>query len=168
MSIEMYDKAKVIIKDDIKYFLLKYGSKNTFICGGQMITDNDLHHKYISRDVRDSHWSIIAYGSGYMADTYWNAPTGSVYGRIHFGDKKNMAYYMDRVKPIPFEELDAEQQSVFIGLIPTPDNEYVIDLENIPENKKVKYVSDYCGTQERIEDFAKYHNERAYWNLDNL
>jgi len=39
MSIEIYNKATVINKDDKIYYFLKYHSKNDRLCGGQVIGD---------------------------------------------------------------------------------------------------------------------------------
>ncbi len=60
MAIEIYDKAKVIKKDGVKFYLLKNGSKNCFTVGGQRIIDNNFRSKFIVRDSRDSNWHVVA------------------------------------------------------------------------------------------------------------
>ena len=96
MSIEIYDKAIKIRKDDRVYFLLKYGSKNSFTCPNQYVIGDNFRSKFLRRESRDSSWSVIAscdvtkYTDTMMADTSWNCPTSQIYGRVMFGNKKNI------------------------------------------------------------------------------
>lgn len=182
MAIEIYDKA-ICVKKDYKYFyFLKYGSKNCFTCSGQSVLDDEFHTKWLKRETRDSDWNMIAYGglqefeNDAIAETYWNNTTGGVYGRIKFGNGKNIALYFvkNKDKVWNYDELDGSQKSHIDNLIRYYEEEdkkrYTIDLRDIPEIKKMKPVDDYCGRSELIQIglnaimFAGKH----YWNLDNL
>ena len=49
MAIEIYDKAKIIKKDNKYYYFLKNGSSNSFTCPFQTIVDEDFNNKFIRR-----------------------------------------------------------------------------------------------------------------------
>ena len=98
MSIEIYSKAEIIKKDGVLYFFLKHHSANDCICRGQSVTDGNFNTKYLKKDGRGGSWSIKAHAPSevyktQIAFTDWNCPTSSVYGRIQFGNRKNIALY---------------------------------------------------------------------------
>jgi hypothetical protein len=64
MSIEIYDKAAIVKKSDTFYLLLKHGSKNSFMNGGQSRIEGDFRRKFHARMTRDSEWRVIAIGDG--------------------------------------------------------------------------------------------------------
>ena len=182
MAIEIYDKAKIVKKDDKYYYLLKYGSKNSFTCGGQSVMDDNFNMKYLHRDNRDSHWSVIAIGNeedyknDRIADTYWNSPTSEVYGRIRFGNGYNIALYFAKVrkagKTILFERLTEQQQSNLRGTLEHGEkSDWTINLSDIPERRKFKNIIEYCG--KKFELASVFDNlvtflGRGYWKLNNL
>lgn len=170
MSIEMYDRAAVIKKDGTNYYMVKHGSKNTFNIGRR--TSNDFRPEYKQRESRCSDWRVVAKGEGKMADTSWNAPTGWIYGRIQFGNKRNIALYLDKQKPRDFENFDEVQQGEIASIIDgynKPNRaEWVIDLKNIKPEKQVKTEHEYCGNVTRLADHAEQYEGRDYWSLDNL
>lgn len=181
MAIEIYDKAVIVKKNEHIYYFLKYGSKNSFTCGGQYVTGNDFRSQYLTRLTRDSHWSIIAHGgikewqADIIANTDWNCPTSSVYGQIRFGNKKNIALYFvkNKDKVLNYDLLDGAQQQHIDQLIKyclLPENKrYSIDLSAVPANKEFKEQHDYCGTIFSMgHDNSQYYNGKNYWNLDNL
>jgi len=180
MAIEIYDKAKVIKKDGRYYYLLKYGSKNSFTYGGQYILGDDFRRKYLQRESRDSHWSIIAdgeqaeYDTDQISDTYYNSSTGSMYGKIRFGNGKNIALYYvkNKEKLIDYDTLDSQQQSAVDGLIRHYESDeakqYRCNLADIPEGKKFKAIDTYCRKQTFLDGNSKHYNGRIYWDLDNL
>lgn len=180
MSIEIYDKAKIIRKDGIYYYMLKHGSRNSFTCGGQSILDDNFRNKFIQRDSRDSTWHIIAKGNvqdylnGRIADTYWNATTAMVYGRICFGNKKNIALYFIKTKPLDFyRDLDSSQQINVGKLITYSEDEkrgkpYTIDLSAIDSRRALKSEYEYCGETMQLLPHSLNYNGKNYWNVDNL
>jgi hypothetical protein len=169
MSIQIFDKAAIIKKDGVKHFMVKYGSKNSFTCHKQQRIDNHFRSQYLRRQARDSDWRVIAQGDGKMANTIWNAPTSYIYGCIMFGNKRNIALYLDKVKPVCYEELDKEQNANFDKILNWyTDKNHVIDLANIKDEQKYKEVYEYCGNQTRLIDHNIKHDKCIYWNLDNL
>ena len=176
MAIEIYDKGAKIIKGDTTYFFLKFGSKNSFTCGGQSRLDNNFRAQWLKRDCRDSTWHVIAYGKNgcSLDNTYWNASTGMVYGRISFGDNKNIAYSLDKMRVKDISEYDDGQQYHINDRIEYAINgrgkEYTIDLDNIPNEKKFRAIDTYCGKEVPFMEGinAKSFNGKIYWNLDNL
>lgn len=169
MSISIYDKAKVIEKDNVKTYILKCGSKNCFSNPYQYTIDNNLHDKYMRGTTRESDWSIVAKGNGRMADTRLNCPTSGVYGKIRFGNKMNIALFFDKVKPTKYEDLDDEQKKNFDSLQGMYIGYEWIDLDNIDEKHAFSPVSNYCGNETIMTpDNSKEYNGRRYWHLDNL
>jgi hypothetical protein len=178
MSIEIYQKAKIIKKDDKFYYFLRHHSKNDCLCGGQYVEDIDFRDKWISRNSRTGSWAIKAIGgieefnNKTIADTNWNCPTSEAYGRIQFGNHLNIALYWAKCKPIDFYSFDEEQQRHIQDRINYYENKakkYVIDLKDIPEHKKVKAMSEYCGDKiEASKDNTLLYAGKTYWNLDNL
>jgi hypothetical protein len=180
MSIEIYDKAKIVKKDGRYHYFVKNGSKNSFTCGGQTIKDNNFRNKFIKHQTRDSDWHMIAHGDSEafetdkIADTEWNCPTSNVYGQIRFGNKLNIALYFakNKSKVLDYDKLDDIQKSNISSLINyalRDDNkEWTIDLSDIPENKRHKEIVNYCGKEfRRFQNYTDY-GEKIYWLLDNL
>lgn len=180
MGIEIYDKAAVIEKDGTIYYLVKQGSKNCSTCAWQTVTDNNFRDKYLRGEARESDWHLIAYGTpdeherGTIGETWWNCPTSTVYGQIRFGNKLNIAYYLARQTPKPFEAFDAEQRRNIEAVIQYGlDNpRYNIALSQIDALDESKRFSDevwYCGDPVRITpETSTVFNGRQYWALDNL
>lgn len=179
MAIELYDKAKVIKKDNKYYYFLKHGSKNSFTCRGQSILDNNFRNKFICRDSRDSHWMITAIGGEKeyqeqaIANTYWNTTTSQVYGKIAFGNKKNIAlYYVKTPAQDFYTDFDDRQRANIDKLIAYAENcrkEFApIDLANIDEARKFKAHYEYCGKPVVLEGNSLSYKGKIYWNLDNL
>jgi len=142
MGIQIYDKADKIEKDGTVYYFVKDGSKNCFSFGSRI--GKDWFQEYPQREVRESDWKLVAtkkVGSyGKIADTNLNCPTSYIYGRIMFGNKYNIALYLDKKKTIKFEDLQEQQQynvSIIIDRYST--SEWVIDLDKpVPEEKAKK------------------------------
>lgn len=181
MAIEIYDKAKIIKKDDVYYYFLKNGSKNSFTCPFQTIVDNNFNNKFIIRQTRDSNWHLIAIGrkneveSDKIAETKWNAPTSWYYGEIRFGNKKNIALYFAKMKNkiIDYYLLSEIQKENINKEIEYYINElkgkYTIDLGNIQEKDKMLPIQTYCGNNPvLLEDNFITYNGKKYWDLDNL
>lgn len=173
MSIELYDRAAVIKKDGVKYYLVKHGSKNSFTCPGQYRTDGNFKRQYLRREARDSDWHLVAYGDGYMSDTSWNAPTGYIYGRIAFGNKRNIALALDKMKPRDYESYDEEQRANIDKLLNHAKDigyKYSVNLAGeIPSNDLVKVIHNQGTERElRMYDHKIDFEGRSYWNLDNL
>lgn len=180
MAIEIYDKAAVIQKGDTIFYLLKHGSKNSYMCAGQSRIEGDFRRKWFRRDVRDSDWRVIAVGTpeqhrlGLIGDTYWNATTGMVYGDIRFA--KNIALYLARQTPKPLDSFDPDQQSNIAGIIAVDGAWFassVIDLGAIPAEKKLKLEDTYgCWGEgdvpRKLSEHSVEHGGRLYWNLNNL
>ncbi len=181
MAIEIYNKAKVIQKDNKVYYFLKYHSKNDCICGGQYIVDNEFNTKYAIRDSRAGSWSVKAIGTlqnhkdGVIGKTKWNAPTSWIYGEIRFGNKLNIALYWAKQKPVLYESFTEEQKRNIDSCINWVEvqggTQTVINLEDIKEKDEWKAEHEYCGTKYFIADYTDYKREYAgqlYWNLNNL
>jgi hypothetical protein len=178
MSIEIYNKAKIIKKDDKYYYFLKHHSKNDCICGGQVIVDDNFNNKYIARNSRAGSWSIKAIGNeetyknNTIAKTEWNCPTSYVYGQIMFGNKKNIALYWVKCKVENYNDFTDEQKYNIGESIKYAENDgkkYVIDLTDIKENELMKKEHFYCDdTPILIENNYIKYNGQIYWNLDNL
>jgi len=183
MAIEIYDKASIIKKDNKVYWFVKYGSKNCFTCPYQTITDNTWHNKFLRGQSRDSHWSLVAYGTqkelenDKIANTWLNSPTSEVYGQIRFGDKKNMALWFvkNKDKSLNYKELDEEQQRNIDSLL-TYYNEdqknmaWAVDLTgDIPEKKQYMPEITYCDNKYYVLDgYSTSYAGRVFWSLDNL
>ncbi len=176
MAIEIYDKAKIIKKDKKYYYFLKYGSKNCFTCAFQTVEDNNFHNRFIRRQARDSHWSVIAVGNevAYMDKhigfTYWNGSTGAVYGRIAFGKVKNIALSFAKMKAVDFDSLDDIQKGNIKAHLDyaRTNPKYTIDLANIPDAKRFSTTDSYCGTDTLMSDSNRvWYKGMTYWNLDN-
>lgn len=169
MSIEIYDKAEVIKMNDGYYFLLKHGSKNSYTCPYQTVIDNNFNRRFIRRQRRDSTWRLIAQGKeqSAIANTYWNAPTASIYGVVKFGDKKNIALYLAKKKAKTKEDYNPDQwdniEKICLEGIPN-----TIDLADIPQSKMTKRDIEYCGKTFSITDNFKTLGTHTYWQLDNL
>lgn len=179
MSISLYDAAKKIKKDDTTYFMVKSGSKNCFIMGGQRIIDNNLHSKWTRGETRESDWSIIAKTKRNipLAVTNWNAPVSYLYGRIQFGNGYNVALYLDRKEATPYEELDLEQQDNFDELLAHAeqvDTKYLdsmIDLDqypDLPERKQYQPEHTYCGKEMYVNGNHTTYQGRIYWKETTL
>lgn len=170
MSIEIYDKAEVIKLNDKYVFMVKHGSKNSFTCPHQYIIDNNFKDKYIRRQSRDSSWRVIAMGKiqSSIGETNWNAPTCWIYGRVMFGDKKNIALYLAKKKAKTKLDFDQEQWKNIERIIEY--SKTFIDLDNIPENKKTQNEIEYCGQVYKLADHRtdKSYAGIYYWQLDNL
>lgn len=172
MSIELYDRAAVIKKEGVKYYLVKHGSKNSFTCPGQYRTDGNFRRQYLRREARDSDWHLVAYGEGYMSNTSWNAPTGYIYGRIAFGNKRNIALALDKMKARDYESYDDEQRANIDKILnynKEKDYRYSIDLKNITADDGVKVIHNQGTLREvRLSDHKVSFEGRDYWDLDNL
>lgn len=172
MSIEIYDRAKVVKKEGVFYYLVKHGSKNTFTVGSRV--DDNFRRQYPSREVRHSEWRLIAKseGVGRMGDTKWNAPTSWIYGRIMFGNKRNIALALDKMKPFDYESFDEWQKANFDSILELYAKEnyaqYVIDLADIKEEQMRKATLEYCGKTYDLNDYKVEFGGRFYWDLDNL
>lgn len=172
MSIQIYDRATVVKKAGRYYYFVKHGSKNTFSVGQRL--DNHFRPQYMQRESRDSRWYLVAMseGIGRMADTKWNAPTSWIYGRIMFGNKKNIALHLDKVGPLIYEELDEAQRVGIDSILATYEREnyaeQVIDLAEIKEEQSRQSEHDYCGKKISLDDYKIEFGGRFYWNLDNL
>lgn len=176
MSIEIYNKAKVIKKDDKYFYFLKYHSKNDCVCGGQVIVDDNFNDKYIRRNSRSGSWSVKAHGgqAEYEADkiseTDWNCPTCYVYGQIRFGNKKNIALYWTKTKPIDYYSLtEMQQKNVLESIVWYFKSDYQCNLSNIPEKNRFKAVHTYCSDKPiTLSEGSLTYKGHIYWNLDNL
>lgn len=179
MAIEIYDKAKIIKKDNTYYYFLKNGSKNCFTCPFQTIVDNNFNNKFIRRQTRESNWHVIAisnyddFKSNKIADTNWNAPTSWYYGQIRFGNKKNIALFFSKTKPINYDILSINQQYNIDNYINYYINElmlkYTIDLGKIDDKNKMKPIQTYCNDEPILLDNNYIiFNGKKYWDLDNL
>jgi hypothetical protein len=179
MSIEIYDNAKIVKKDNKYYYFLKYGSKNCFTIGGQTIIDNNFDNKFIKRNTRDSFWHIIAIGekdnilNDNIVNTYYNSPKFYMYGDIRFGNKNNIALYFVRNKNkiIDYDLLNDIQKANIDNIINYYTNEakdYVIDLNNIKENEKTKDIYNYCGKDYFLKDFLDTYCGFIFWNCNVL
>lgn len=173
MAIEIYDKAKVIKKDTKYYYLVKQGSKNSFTNPYQYVIGDDLRDKYMLGTSRDSTWYVIAeggqeeYNADKIAYTNWNCSTSHVYGKIKFGNKKNIALALVKTKPTLYEELDERQQNNFNAIL-RYSGDYIINLSEIPEAKQRKLVENYCGKEAKMAEHSICYQGIEYWNLDNL
>lgn len=181
MAIEIYDKAKIIKKDNRYYYFLKNGSSNSFTCPFQTIVDNNFNNKFIIRQARDSDWHLIAIGNyedvneDKIADTLWNAPTSYYYGQVRFGNKKNIALYFvkSKNKIIDYDLLSNIQKynidKNILYYVEGLKGKYTIDLGNIQEKDKMLPIQTYCGNNPiLLEDNFITYNGRKYWDLDNL
>ena len=172
MSIEIYDKAEVVQKDDTFYYLIKYGSKNCFTCRYQLVIDNKFNNKFLKRETRDSFWTVIAtggieeYKNKAIANTIWNCPTSEAYGKVKFGNKNNMALYFAKSRPFCYELLDPTKRCNISKILSQSGK--VIDLKNIDTNKSVKSKVNYCDKEFLLDDNFVLYDGKKYWNLDNL
>lgn len=179
MAIEIYSKAKVVKKDNNYYFLLKSGSKNTFFAP-QIVIDDDLRDKRICGG-RAIEWRIIAVGNEENAKnialTSWNAPTGSIYGRIDFGDKLNIAlwFFKNINKAIDYNSLDYIQKQNFDSLLSRYNSykaenpsHWQIDLANISDRQAFSSKHEYCGKEYSIAGNSKTYKGFVFWQLNNL
>jgi hypothetical protein len=172
MSIEMYDRATVVKKGGKFHYLVKHGSKNTFSIGSRI--NNHFRREYPTRQVRASDWRLVAIseGMGRMGDTSWNAPTSWIYGRIMFGNKRNIALYLDKLKPLEYEDFDEWQKANFDSILDIYSKENyarnVIDLADIKEEQSRKSEHDYCGKKISLDNHKIEFGGRFYWDLDNL
>jgi len=180
MSIDIYDKADIIKKEDVYYFFVKSGSKNCTNCPFQTIVDDNWNYKFVKRETRESDWKLIATGgkdeiiTDAIANTEWNAPTSWYYGQVRFGNKKNIALYFAKSKNKikDYYSLTESQQKNIDNKINYYMNEqqgkYTIDLKNIKENEKMKTEIIYCGNNFSMHNDYITFNGKNYWNLDNL
>lgn len=180
MSIEIYNKAKIVHKDGVFYYFLKHHSKNDCICAGQVITDDNFNDKFISRNSRAGSWSIKAHGteqdkdSDKIAKTDWNCPTSRVYGQIRFGNKKNIALYYAKNKHnwIDFGTLTEMQKKNVSSIIDwyNKNPEYQCNLSDIKPENYMRAVHTYCDDKQiKLEEHNPIHYEgHYYWNHDNL
>lgn len=181
MAIEIYDKASIVKKDNLYYYFLKNGSKNSFTCPLQSIVDNNFNNKFIKRQKRDSYWHLIAVGDknsvneDKIADTEWNAPTSYYYGQVRFGNKKNIALYFAKSKNkiLDYDLLSDIQKDnidkILKYYIDELKRKYTIDLLNIKDNNKMLPLHTYCSNEAILLDnnYIVY-NGKKYWDLDNL
>jgi len=172
MSIEIYDKAEVIKLNDCYVFMVKHGSKNSYTCPNQYTIDSNFNDKYIRRQSRDSTWYVIAKSKNQsaIADTYWNCPTASIYGRVMFGDRKNIALYLAKKKAKTKDDYTEKQWRNIEQIIEYGNKSmYCIDIDKgIPENKMTKRDIEYCGKMYSILDNMTTLGTHTYWQLDNL
>lgn len=179
MAINLYDSAKKISKDGTTYMLVKSGSKNCFDVPGNRIIDNNLHTKYTRGETRESDWSVIAKTKHNrpMAVTQWNCPLSQIYGKVQFGNRYNIALYLDRLAPVDFNELDEEQQTNFNIILSRSqdvDQQYmdsIIDLDlypDLPENKQYKTEHEYCGHKMYVGSNHTTYRGRIYWKETTL
>lgn len=185
MAIEIYDKAKIVKKDGMYYYLLKHGSKNTFTSPYQTVIDDNLNNKFLRGESRSSDWRVIAYGTEKahiarsIANTSWNAPTGAIYGEIRFGDKLNIAlwYAKNIFKTVHYETLTDRQKANFDDILSWHETQkldyenngrhsaWCINLDDVDKEQKMKevYEGGYVLRQHEI-----IYDDRPYWQLDNL
>ncbi len=180
MAIEIYDKAKIVKKGKKYYYFIKGGSKNDYTLSGQTITDDNFEDKFLLRSKRTSDFHLIAIGDSKavkkdkIAETYWNCPTSSVYGRIRFGNKKNIALWFvkNKDKITDYDLLNREQKKNIDKLIDYFVNErkmeYTIDLNNIEEDKEVKQKISYCDKEYLFSNNYINYKNKKFWDLDNL
>lgn len=178
MSIEIYNKARVIKKDDKYYYFLKYHSKNDCICGGQYTVDDNFNNKYLQRDSFSGSWSVKAiggkkeYNDQAIHKTFWNCPTSYVYGEIRFGNKKNIALYWAKKKVENYYDFTDEQKENIdnsINWAIGKGKKYIIDLTDIAEKDKFKAVHKYCDDKPiTLAMGSKTYKNKIYWDLDNL
>jgi hypothetical protein len=179
MAIEIYDKARIVKKDDVFFYFLKNGSKNCFICPFQSIIDNNFNNKFIRRQSRESNWHLIAIGDNEavkqnkIADTHWNAPTSSYYGRIAFGNHKNIALFFAKSRVWNYDLL-SETQKINIDheikyYVNEEKMEWTIDLRKPLEDKnRMKEKIEYCGKEFNLAENCLEYAGKKYWDLDNL
>ncbi len=179
MSIEIYNKATIIKRDNKYYYFLKYHSKNDCICGGQVIIDDNFNNKFIRRNSRAGSWSVKAIGrekehkENAIHKIYFNCPTCHVYGKIQFGNRKNIALYWIKTKVKNYVDFTDEQRGNIDSLIGYAESEegkkYVIDLANIREDQKFKAVHSYCDDKViTLARGSKTYKGMIFWDLDNL
>lgn len=180
MSIDIYDKADLIKKDNTYYYFVKSGSKNCFTCPFQGILGNDWNYKMARRQTRESNWKLIATGGSEevvndkIAETHWNAPTSCYYGQVRFGNKKNIALYFvkNKGKAKDYSLLTEYQKENIDEMLDEYLNKlagkYTIDLKDIKDNEKTKTEEIYCGEVFKLSDNSISYNGKDYWNLNNL
>jgi len=174
MAIEIYDDAKIIKKGNIYYYLLKYGSKNCFIYNGQEIIDNNFKNRFLRKNKRESDWWVVAVGScedvinNTIAKTYLNSPTSYMYGRIRFGNKKNIALYFvkNKNKVVDYDACDEEQKANIDYIIGRSKN--AIMLNQINEEDAMKDKISYCGEDFYLKDNKLTFQGVDFWDLYNL
>jgi len=180
MAIEIYDKAEIIKKNNKFYYFVKFGSKNCFTCAFQMIVDDNFEDKFLRGQSRNSNWHLVAIGnapavkSDLIANTCWNCPTSYIYGRIKFGNKKNIAlYFVKRKNKILDYALLSDMQQTNINhtidyYVKELKGQYTIDLQNIKIKDAKADIADYCGDTYRMKNNFVEYNDKQYWDLDNL
>ena len=179
MSINIYDKATIVKKDNIYYYFLKNGSKNSFTCPYQTIPDDNFNNKFIKKQSRDSDWHIIAFGdknniiNDDIAKTCYNSPKFYMYGNIRFDNKNNVALYFvkNKDKILDYDLLNETQKANIDNNIKYYSDEaknYVIDLNNIQEEDKMKNEHNYCDKNYNLSDYQLLYNNIAFWNCDHL
>lgn len=180
MSIEIYNKAKIIHKDGIYYYFLKHHSKNDCICGGQFIVDDNFNNKYIRRNYTGGDWKIKAHGTekereeDTIAKTYWNCPQSAIYGLFKPSKIQNIALYWAKLNKNKWQDIkeftEHQQKNIneIINWYNREDNKYKCDLKDIPEKYKHKEIEEYCGNHfHRFKNYIEYYGN-IYWNLNNL
>ncbi len=176
MSIEIYSKAESIKKDGITYYFLKHHSKNDCICKHQSVIDGNFKTKFLMRDGRGGSWSIKAHApsdiyQSQIAFTKYNCPTSYMYGKIQFGNKKNIALYWRKHKVKDFKDFNEYQQLNIVSIIDRynrPENAHYIDLSAIKAEDECKNVLEYCGKNYTMQDNSIEYKGQHYWDLDNL
>jgi len=180
MAIEIYDEAKIIKKESVYYYLIRYGSKNCYALPDQRRIGKNLKKEWVERQSRESVWSLIATGSeeaykqDKIAETRWNAPTSKVYGKIHFGNRKNIAYYLTRKEPNAYEDLSQEQKINFDAIVSRYSDEekqkYVIDLDDIDDSDRMQEEITCGGKEYKAElgETAKEYKGKLFWDINNL
>ena len=174
MAIEIYDNAKIVKKGNTYYYLLKHGSKNCFNYGGQTVIDNNFKNKLIRGLARESVWRVVAVGScddvinNKIAETELNCPTSYVYGRIRFGNKKNIALYFvkNKNKIIDYDTCDEEQRANIDSIILRCNN--AIRLGQIKDAEAMKEKINYCNKEFLLKDNKVSFEGIDFWDLDNL
>ncbi len=77
---------------------------------------------------------------------------------------------MNKMKVVDFEDFDEIQKMNIDGIIKyaIADKKWSINLDDIPENKKVKDIDTYCGKNVSIKEHSMEYKGKVYWDLNNL
>lgn len=159
MGIAIYKKACVIKRDGLYHFMLYRGSSNDWVNGGQRVIGEDFRGKWLRASQRSYSWKRVAVLEKRedMARTVWNAPTSVIYGRIAFGNKRNIAKYWMKCKVRDYASLDSAQQSNMALL---SDKGTITNADDKPMLETVTY----CGRTFEMKDYSL----GGFWDLDNL
>lgn len=180
MAIEIFDCAEIVKKDGEYFYFLMFGSKNCFSMPGQYVDGPRFNRRYTANGRRESNWHLVAVGGekefqeNAIAKTFWNSFPGHVYGKIRFGNRKNIALYFTNLKyknkVLNYEDLNYLQQNTINFLIHTQrGTKFCIDLSNIPEHQGVEEEISYCEPEPyKLKDHFKVVHGIKFWDLNVL